>query len=83
MQHMGTGQVGVLGKFGKGGSSLQNMQGSKSGAISVELVLTNDNFFFTFLMTFADGGIEMDCIFATLSIFLTGGILMDGRIVTE
>ena len=36
-QHIGTGPVGVLGKFGKGGTSLQNMQGRKSGARSVNI----------------------------------------------
>ena len=69
---MGTGPVGVLGKFGKGGTSLQNMQGSKSGARSVELVLTNENFCFTSGMTFTDGGIESEGIFATLSVFCFG-----------
>ena len=95
-QHMGTGPVGVLGKFRKGGTSLQNMQGSKSGARSVELVLTNVNFCFTSGTTFTDGGIESEGIFATLSVFcfgwmfviigretlstfLNGGILMEGR----
>ena len=66
---MGTGPVGVLGKFGKGGTSLQYKQGSRSGARSVELVLTKESFCFTSVMTFSDGSIEIEGIFATLRVF--------------
>ena len=68
---MGTGPVGVRGRFGKGETSLQKIQGSGSGARSVWLHLTKVNFCFTFGLT-SDGGMDIEKFFITESILICG-----------
>ena len=63
--HMGTGPVGVRGRFGKGGTSLQNKQGSGSGGRSVELVSSYESL----LKGNISGEIEIEVCFSTLTSF--------------
>ena len=50
MAQSGTGEVGVLGRFGNGGTSMQYMHGNKSGGISVAEALASDKFSFLVLI---------------------------------
>ena len=68
---MGTGPVGACGRFGKGETSLQKIQGRGYGARSIWLHLAKVNFRFTFVMT-SDGGMDIDKFFITESILFLG-----------
>ena len=68
---MGTGPVGVRGRFGKGETSFQKIQDSGSGARSVWLHLTKVNFCFTSGLT-SDGGMDIEKFFITESILFLG-----------
>ena len=74
----GTGEVGVLGRFGKGGTSIQYMQGNKSGGISVEPALTMDNGCFLCSLV---GGTEVEVVKDLARNIRFGSILRDGRVV--
>jgi hypothetical protein len=73
---MGTGPVGVRGRFGKGETSLQKRQGSGSGARSTWLHLAKVSFRFTFGLT-SNGGMDIDKFFITVSILFCGWKLVN------
>ena len=65
--HIGTGDVGVLGKLGCGATSIQYIQGNGSGGRSVEQMLENDNTFGFFggILEISDGVMETDITLCT------------------
>ena len=81
MLQSGTGEVGVLGRFGNGGTSIQYMQGNKSGGISVEAALASDKFSSLGSLVLTVGGIESDVVNDLARTICLGSILTDGKVV--